>query len=281
MSIASHRRSEHQSSEEILVERSDGLVTVTLNRPAKKNALTATMWAGLDAVLTEVMNDPADRALLLTGAGEDFSAGADLSGGVSGGRGAGTGLTGGPVQSTLHEMRAANEIIGRLQRLPKPTIAAVDGVAVGVALGLVLACDLVLATHRARFAEVFVKRGLALDGGTSWTLPRQVGLRRAKQMAFLGELIDADRALAWGLINEVVAPNELAKTASEWARRLATGPTTALSLIKRLLDASGSASFEQALEDEARAQHIATTTHDMREGVRAYLERREPRFTGS
>lgn len=274
------------STEEILVQRSDGLVTVTLNRPAKKNAITANMWAGLDAVFTEVMNDPADRALLLTGAGEDFSAGADLSGGVSGGAGGGSrggpkGLTGGPVQSTLHEMRAANEIVSRLQRLPKPTIAAVDGVAVGVALGLVLACDLVLATDRARFAEVFVKRGLALDGGTSWTLPRQVGLRRAKQMAFLGDFVEAEQALAWGLINEVVAPNELAKTAGEWARRLATGPTTALSLIKRLLDASGSASFEQALEDEARAQHIATTTHDTKEGVRAYLERREPRFTGA
>jgi 2-(1,2-epoxy-1,2-dihydrophenyl)acetyl-CoA isomerase len=178
-------------------------------------------------------------------------------------------------------MRAANEIIARLQRLPKPTIAAVDGVAIGVALGLALACDLVVATDRARFCEVFVKRGLALDGGTSWTLPRHVGLRRAKQMVFLGEMVSADQALAWGLVNEVVAPEELAETSMDWARRLAAGPTTALSLIKRLLDASSSSSFEEAVENEARSQHIAFTTDDMGEGIQAFLERREPRFSGT
>jgi 2-(1,2-epoxy-1,2-dihydrophenyl)acetyl-CoA isomerase len=269
------------SGGDLLVERQDGLVTVTFNRPAKKNAITAEVWAGLDTVLTEMTHEPADRALLLTGAGGNFSAGADLSGGLRDDTGRAKGITGRPVQPILHEMRAVNEIISRLQRLPKPTIAAVDGVAMGVALGLALACDLIVATDRARFAEVFVKRGLALDGGTSWSLPQQVGLRRAKQMAFLGEMVDARQALEWGLVNEVVPAEELAKTAQDWARRLATGPTTALSLIKRLLDTSGSASFEQALENEARAQHITSATHDMAEGIQAYLERREPGFNGT
>jgi 2-(1,2-epoxy-1,2-dihydrophenyl)acetyl-CoA isomerase len=266
---------------ETLVERADGLVTLTFNRPDRKNAISAAGWADLDRVVTEVMNDPGDRALLLTGAGGNFSSGADLSGGLNSEPKTVSGLTGRAPQSPLHEMRAVGEIIARLKRLPKPTIAAVDGVAIGVALGVAMACDLVVATDRARFCEIFVKRGLALDGGTSWTLPRLIGVRQAKQMAFFGDMVDAKQALAWGLVNEVVAPDELAKVSQEWARRLASGPTTALSLIKRLLDSSGTASFEEATEDEARAQHVVFTTDDMREGIQSFIERREPRFRGT
>jgi 2-(1,2-epoxy-1,2-dihydrophenyl)acetyl-CoA isomerase len=284
-------------SDKTIVEREDGLVIVTLNRPHKKNALTSQNWNDLDEVFTEVENDPADRALLLTGAGGTFSSGADLTGGLgevesqggeggSGGSGGGEGrksggLTGKGLQLIVHEMRTVGQIISRLQRLPKPTIAAVDGYAVGVALGLVLACDLVVASDRARFMEVFVKRGLALDGGASWSLPRQIGLRRAKQMTFFGDPVDAAQAYDWGLVNEVVPPEELLDTAKAWGHRLASGPTTALSLIKRLLDASSGSSFEEAIEDEARVQHIAYTTADMTEGIASFLERREPRFIGA
>ncbi|WP_045875490.1 enoyl-CoA hydratase-related protein [Pseudofrankia sp. DC12] len=260
----------------MFVERQDGLVTVTFNRPEKKNALNAESWADLDRVLTEVTTNPDDRALVLTGAGGNFSSGADLSGSGD----AASGLTGRGRQAILHEMRVVGDIINRLHRLPKPTLAVVDGVCVGVALGIALACDLVLASDRARFCEVFARRGLALDGGTSWTLPRHVGLRRAKQLAFFGDILGAEDALDWGLINEVVPAGELPKTAGAWGRRLAAGPTTTLSLIKRQLDAAGSLTFEQALEDEARSQHIAYTTKDMAEGIRSFLERREPRFTG-
>ena len=282
-------------SDKTIVEREDGLVIVTLNRPHKKNALNALSWNDLDEVFAEVESDPGDRALLLTGAGGTFSSGADLSGGLgegesesgsgSGGGGGNErqsgGLTGKGLQLIVHEMRTVGQIISRLQRLPKPTIAAVDGYAVGVALGLVLACDLVVASDRARFMEVFVKRGLALDGGASWSLPRQIGLRRAKQMTFFGDPVDAAQAYDWGLVNEVVPPEQLLDTAKAWGHRLATGPTTALSLIKRLLDASSGSSFEEAIEDEARVQHIAYTTTDMAEGIASFLERREPRFTGA
>jgi 2-(1,2-epoxy-1,2-dihydrophenyl)acetyl-CoA isomerase len=262
-------------SESTLVERMDGLVVVTFNRPEKKNALDASNWNDLDEILREIEWNPDDRAVLLTGADGNFSAGADLSGGDGGG------LTGRGVQPIVHEMRVVGEIIGRLQRLPKPTIAAVDGYAVGVALGLVLACDLVVASEQARLTEVFVKRGLALDGGASWTLPRLIGLRRAKQLAFFGEHLDARTALDWGLVNEVVPPEQLHETGLAWGRRLAAGPTTALSLIKRLLDNSFSGSFEEAVEDESRCQHIAYTTSDMAEGMTAFIERRDPRFTGT
>ena len=179
-----------QRHEATIVERQGGLVIVTLNRPQRKNAISAAMWNELDAIFTEVEVDPSARAMVLTGAEGNFSAGADLSGEES------NGLTGHGPQLVLHEMRIVGRIIGRLQRLPKPTIAAVDGVAVGVALGIALACDLVIATDRARFMEIFVKRGLALDGGTSWTLPRLVGPRRAKQMAFFGDTVDAATALS-------------------------------------------------------------------------------------
>lgn len=262
-----------------LVERKDGLVTLTFNRPEKKNAINAPIWADLDRVLHEVASNPEDRALVLRGAGGNFSAGADLGGGLSQSASP-KGLTGGPPQAILHEMRIVGELINRLHRLPKPTLAVVDGVAIGVALGLVLACDLAIASDRARFCEVFVKRGLALDGGTSWSLPRLIGLRRAKQMAFFGDMLSAQEALSFGLVNEVVPVDQLDALADTWGRRLAEGPTTALGLVKRMLDASASLTFEQATEDEARAQHISFTTGDMHEGIRAFVERRDPRFTG-
>ncbi len=261
--------------EAIRVERRDGLVTLTLDRPAKKNAIDAAMWSGLERAFAEIAADPDARALLLTGSGGNFSAGADLSGNPSG-----KGLTGGPVQPIVQEMRVVGEIVLRLQRMPKPTLAAVDGVCIGVSLGLALACDLVLASDRARFSEIFARRGLALDGGNSWLLPRRVGLPKAKELAFFADTIDAAEAEAIGLVNKVVPAGELPALAEEWGRRLASGPTLALGLSKRLLDASASVSLAQALEDEARSQHITYGSEDMREGMAAYLERRDPRFRG-
>jgi len=262
--------------EAIRVERSDGLVTITLDRPAKKNAVDAQMWNELDRAFAEIAVDPNDRALILTGAGGNFSAGADLSGGTKG-----QGLTGRPLQPIVQEMRIVGEILMRLQRLPKPTLAKVDGVCVGVSLGLALACDLVLASDRARFSEIFAKRGLALDGGNSWLLPRRIGLHKAKELTFFADVIDAKEAESIGLVNRVVPAGELDAVAEQWGRRLASGPTLALGLSKRMLDASATATFEQALEEEARCQHITYTSKDMREGIAAFIERREPRFIGS
>jgi len=261
--------------EAIRVERSEGLVTVALDRPEKKNAIDAAIWNGLDRVLAEVALDPNDRALILTGSGGNFSAGADLSGSSPG-----MGLTGRPLQPLVQEMRVVGEIVMRLHRMPKPTLAVVDGVCVGVGLGLALACDLVLASDRARFSEIFARRGLALDGGNSWLLPRRVGLHKAMELTFFADMIDAKEAESIGLVNRVVSVAELDAVAAEWGRRLAAGPTLALGLSKRLLDASSSVTFEQALEDEARCQHITHTSKDIREGIAAFVERREPRFTG-
>jgi 2-(1,2-epoxy-1,2-dihydrophenyl)acetyl-CoA isomerase len=261
--------------ETIRVERSDGLVTITLDRPEKKNAVDARMWVELDQAVTEVAANPDDRALILTGAGGNFSAGADLSGNASG-----KGLTGGPLQPIVQEMRIVGDIILRLHRLPKPTLAKVDGVCVGVSLGIALACDLMVASDRARFSEIFAKRGLALDGGTSWLLPRRIGLAKAKELAFFADMLDAKEAERIGLVNKVVSPGELDAVAEEWGRRLAAGPTLALGLSKRLLDASSTVTLAQAFEDEARCQHITHASKDIREGMAAFIERREPKFIG-
>jgi len=264
---------------EVLINRDGGIVTVTFNRPEKKNALNVATWHALDDVIREATVNPADRAVVLTGSGGAFSAGADLSARGDDGK-AKEGLAGGAPQPALQEMRMLGDIVARFRHLPKPTLAVVDGPCVGVALGLVLACDLVLASDRARFSSIFVKRGLSLDGGTSWTLPRAVGMRQAKRMAIFGDMDGAADALNWGLITEVVPAAELEETGREWAARLAAAPTTTVSLIKRLLDDGTSDSFEQAIENEARSQHIAHTTGDVAEGIAAFLERRAPRFTG-
>lgn len=262
---------------DLRVERHEGVVTVTFDRPAHRNAITRAMWDDLGRVLGEVEARPSDRALVLTGAGGAFSAGADLSAAATP---AEERTDGGPPASVLRRMQAVNDVVRRLHRLPKPTLAVVDGPAVGVALGLAAACDLVLASERARFGSVFIRRGLGLDGGCSWSLPRQVGLRRAKRMALLGEMVPADDALAWGLVSEVVPVDELEAVARDWARRLAEGPTVALGLTKRLLDGHAR-SLDACLDDEAMAQHVLFATDDVREGLRAFGERRAPRFTGA
>ncbi|HVN37064.1 MAG TPA: enoyl-CoA hydratase [Myxococcota bacterium] len=259
----------------IRVERNAGLVTITIDRPEKKNAIDAAAWNELDTAFTELAIDPEARALIVTGAGGNFSAGADLTGGKPG-----MGLTGRPLLPMVDEMRGVGDIVLRLARMPKPTLAKVDGVCVGVAMGIALACDLVVASDRARFSEIFAKRGLTLDGGNSWLLPRRVGLHKAKELAFFGDVIEAKEAESIGLVNKVVGAGELDAVAEQWGRRLAEGPTLALGLTKRLLDASSSVTLPQALEDEARCQHITYASQDIREGMKAFMERREPRFTG-
>ena len=252
------------------VHRDRGLVTLTFDRPERKNTLNRQSWDELDEALTEIAANPEDRALMLTGAGGNFSSGADLSGDGSGKM----------TLPIVMEMRTVGDIILRLHRLPIPTLAKIDGVAVGVGLGLALGCDLVLASDRARLIEIFPKRGLALDGGNSWLLPRLVGLQKAKELAFFGDTLSAEDAAAMGLVNRVVPADELDEVADAWGRRLADGPTIALSLSKRMLNNSFAVSMDQALEDEARSQHVCYTTTDMVEAMTAYFEKRDPTFHG-
>ncbi|MGW0943936.1 enoyl-CoA hydratase/isomerase family protein [Streptomyces sp. NPDC002623] len=247
---------------------------LVLNRPETLNALTPEARDRLIDLLAAASADPDVRAVILTGTGRGFCAGADL-------RGAG-GATGeriaGDVARTLRV--GAQRLIAAVLDCEKPVIAAVNGTAAGLGAHLALACDLVLAAESARFIEVFVRRGLVPDGGGAYLLPRLIGPHRAKELMFFGDALTAPDAERLGLVNRVVPDGDLDKTAREWAARLAAGPTRALALTKQLVNASLDTDRTTAFAAEATAQEINMTTTDAREGVASFTERREAHFRG-
>lgn len=258
--------------ETLQVDREAGVVTVTLNRPERKNAASGLLWQELLGVLRDVDRRRDDRVLVLTGAGGDFCSGADLSDPA--------GMSNDPEDPPLVRMQVVSEVVLTLHQLHRPTLAKVRGVAAGAGLSLALACDLVLAADTSRFSAIFARRGLSLDAGASWLLPRLVGLHRAKELALFADLLGADEVAALGLVNRVVPDGELDDLCAGWARRLAAGPPLALAMTKRLLNDSSSLTMAQALEDESRVQTVNFATADVVEAMRAFVEKREPRFEG-
>lgn len=254
----------------LLVDRApNGVVTLTLNRPERKNAMNRAMFDELLQVFRAVDASTTDRVLVITGAGDAFCSGADLSDRGSDPR---------PPLARLHWVA---DIALSLHRIPKPVIAKVNGVAVGAGMNLALGCDLIVASEQARFSEIFVRRGLSVDFGGSWLLPRLIGMHRAKELAFFGDVISAKEAAELGLVNRVVAASELDAFVADWADRLAAGPPLALSMTKRLLSNAFAASMDEALEAEGLAQTVNVKTDDTAEAIRAFLEKREPKFKGS
>ena len=265
--------------ETLQVFRENSVVTVTINQPEKKNAINSAMWDGLTEIFREIASRADDRVVVVTGAGNDFCSGADLSG-RGGSAAAATGVG---AQNQVHHlaaMRRVNDACIALQRLPQPTIAKVRGVAVGAGCNLALGCDLVVASSTARFSEIFARRGLSLDFGGSWLLPRRIGMHRAKELALLAEIIGANDAFEMGLVNRVLPDSEVDAFVDNWARKLAVGPPIALAQTKRLLNNSLNVTLEEALDDEAAAQTINFATSDTAEAMRAFIEKREPKFTG-
>ncbi len=256
--------------ESLNVSRADGVVTVTLNRPERKNALTGAMIEQLGSTFEEVARRAQDRVLVLTGSGGEFCSGADLSDADR--------PAIGQTSSALELVRRVGDVALSLHRLAKPTIAKVDGVAVGAGLGLAIGCDLVVASDRARFSMIFVRRALSPDCATSWLLPRLVGTAKAKELAFFGEVVDAETALRIGLVNRVVPQGDLDAAVAVWASKLAEGPALALTTAKALLDSAWSTSFADALEHEAACQSVNFAGADVREAMAAFLEKRDPRF---
>jgi 2-(1,2-epoxy-1,2-dihydrophenyl)acetyl-CoA isomerase len=253
----------------LLVERSpEGVVTVTLHRPEKKNAIDTTMWDELLAVFREVAESATDRVLVLTGSGGAFCAGADLS------------PRPGEKRHQLDQMHHFGWVGLALHEIPKPTLAKVNGVAVGAGLNLALGCDLIVAGESARFSEIFVKRGLAIDLGGSWLLPRLVGLHKAKELALLGEMLDAKEAERIGIVNRVVPDAALDGFVDDWARRLAAGPPLALQMTKRMLGMAHAVSLSEALHQEAMAQSVTGASEDTAEALKAFFAKREPSFKG-
>jgi 2-(1,2-epoxy-1,2-dihydrophenyl)acetyl-CoA isomerase len=258
--------------ETLIIDRKDGVVTVTMNRPERKNAANGKMLVELRAIFEEVEDSPDDRVMILTGAGGAFCTGADLSDP--------SGPASDPSRSGLSRMRRLGDVALALHHITKPTIAKVDGFAVGAGLSLALGCDLIVCSDRAKLSMIFAKRGLALDNGASWLLPRLVGLARAKEIALFGGMWSGEEALAMGLVNRALPVDEIDAFVDDWAATLAAGPPLALSMTKTLLHASWNATMEQVVEDEARCQALNFSTKDTQEALAAFAQKREPTFIG-
>ncbi|WP_024793648.1 enoyl-CoA hydratase/isomerase family protein [Tomitella biformata] len=254
------------SGPSVLIARDGAVTTVTLSRPGRRNALDLDGWRALTAVLAELADDATVRAVILTGAGGDFCSGSDL-----GRRG---------DDHPISRMRHINAAALALAEFPKPLIAKVEGYAFGAGWNIALLCDLVVASRTAKFSQVFAKRGLSVDFGGSWLLPRLVGLHQAKRLVMLAEVLDGEQAHALGLVSELTAPEDLDEAAADLARRLAAGPPMALHLSARLLEQGSSLSLREALENEARSQAVNFAT-DAPDAVRAFTEKRAPAFDGA
>ncbi len=246
----------------------DGVGTITLNRPDSLNALNADMRRELLAALKAAGRDPAVRCIVLTGEGRGFCSGADLRGG-EGER---------HFRQVLTEQY--NPLITALRELPKPVVAAVNGVAAGAGVSIALACDLVYASEEARFIQAFVKIGLVPDSGSTRTLVRTVGRHRAAELIFFGEPMSAAEAAAAGLVNAVFPSTEFADGVREVARKLAAAPTAAIGLAKRAMNQAEDADLAASMAYEAALQDAAGRTADHAEGLAAFGEKRDPRFTG-
>jgi 2-(1,2-epoxy-1,2-dihydrophenyl)acetyl-CoA isomerase len=255
----------------------DHVCRVTLERPEAKNALTVEMRDQLVEAVRAARADDDVRALLITGSGDAFCAGMDLSASTV----AQAGREGFDTRATAEALRiGVQAFIRELWELDKPTVAAVNGVAVGPGAHLALACDFVLVHRATRFLWSFHRWGLVVDAGGAYLLPRLVGLPRAKAMVMLGEGCTGAEAVDLGLAYRSVEPDVLDREASELAARLAAGPTRALGLSKRLLNTSFESDLAGSLEREAANQSLATASSDLVEGMAAFKERRDPRFTG-
>lgn len=267
-------------SDLLLTRRDDGVLWLTLNRPERKNAISPELREELLAALDEAHTDDEVRCVVITGAGDAFCAGVDLaSSKVTGGAARGEGPR--DLRATRDAMkRGMQRVVRAIWELEKPVIAAVNGVAAGGGAQLALACDLVVAAEPARFIEIFVKRGLAVDTGGGWLLPRLVGLAKAKELVFFGDPVPASEALAIGLVNKVVHPSELEAASRAWAERLARGPTRAIGASKMLLNRALETDLLTALDEEATAQAFVSQTEDFAEGIRAFTEKRDPEFRG-
>jgi 2-(1,2-epoxy-1,2-dihydrophenyl)acetyl-CoA isomerase len=256
-----------ETNQVLLTDLQDGVLTLTLNRP-KVNAFNFKMIESAQAAFKEAGRDPQVRCVLLTGSGGVFSAGQDVS----------EFREAENTSYRRHLQRTYNPLVLSIRRLEKPVLAAISGAVSGAALGLTLACDLRIAADSARFVVGFLGIGLAPDSAVSLFLPALIGLGRAAEFAFSNAPINAEQALAWGLVNRVVPAGELADRAAGWSRQLVQGPIHAMGLAKRDFNQAVLPNLEQVLDYEAHIQEVAGQGFEHKEGVSAFLEKRAPQF---
>lgn len=260
---------EAKTDEQVVVYQvENGVAWIRLNRPQALNAVNGELRRALFEAVKRVERDEEARVVVVTGEGRAFCAGADVRE---------FGRREGDVAGIREEYEF---LLGRLRSMPKPTIAALNGVAAGIGASLALVCDLRYAVPEASFVEAFVKIGLTVDGGVSWLLPRLIGAGKALEMFYTGEPLGAEEAARHGLVNRLFPADELEPKVREVAERLAAGPGKALGAIKRSVNYAAGATFEEAMEFEFHLQGVQMATEDFREGVAAFLEKRQARFQG-
>lgn len=259
----------------ILVDKKDKITRITLNRPSALNAFDDQMGEELNLALREADKDPETRCVVITGAGRAFSAGEDVSGLKE--------RYAGDTHPSLgdHLRKKYHPIIMRIRNMEKPVIAKINGVAAGSGASIALACDIRIASTEAGLKQAFIGVGLVPDSGSSYFLTRTIGASRALELIMTGRTLGANEAETLGLVNKVVPMNELDKTVEDMAAKLANGPTKALGLSKRVVNQASRLELSEALEYEAMNQEIAGKTKDHLEAVRAFLEKRQPKFTGN
>ncbi len=255
----------------------EGVFTITLNRPEAANAIAPEQRDLIIGLLAQASTSADVRVVVFQSTGKQFCSGADVSRIAGGGASASVRRPGDVTQTLLD---GAQRLIAAVLDCRKPVIAAVQGAAAGMGAHLAYACDLIVASEDASFIESFVLRGLVVDAGGAYLLPRRIGMQKAKELAFFGDRLRAPDALALGLVNQVVPGPELEVAVAALAARLAAAPTTAVSLAKRLLNRSLDVDRASAFLEEAMSQEINSATQDSKEGVSAFVARRPPNFTG-
>ena len=256
--------------ETILYNLEEGALTISLNRPDVLNAFNRKMTDELQDAFKKAERDNEVRCIVLTGAGRAFSSGEDLK--------ARSSESDADFGSTLRQRY--NPLVSKMRNIEKPVLGSINGVAAGAGCSIALACDMRIASEKARFIEVFVRVGLVPDSGSSFFLPRLVGMGKALEMAFLGDEVGAEEALRIGLVNRVVSAEELESATRELALRLAKSPTKAIGLAKRAINRALTMDLEQILDYEVYGQETAGASDDHKEGIAAFLEKRTPNFTG-
>jgi 2-(1,2-epoxy-1,2-dihydrophenyl)acetyl-CoA isomerase len=248
----------------------EGVATITLNRPDVYNALNDEITFELQDALKAVAKDDAVRVVVLTGEGKAFCSGQDLKA-----------ASGNQKRSFLQSLhKRYNPIVRAMRNLPKPIVGRINGVAAGAGCSLALACDVIVASEEATLIEVFINIGLVPDSGSSYFLPRMIGMPKAFEMCSMGSRVKASEAAAIGLINRAVPADQLDATVKSYTDYYATAPTRSIGIIKKMLNKSTTSTLEDMLEYEAYCQEIAGSSHDYKEGVQAFLEKRKPNFLG-
>ncbi len=258
--------------EYIAMENKGNTATLKLNRPEKLNAINEKMIEELRTEIARISQKPEVRVLVITGAGRAFCSGADVADMAKA-------ATGAPAK-VRSWTQMAHKLIDAITNLEKPVIAKVNGLAVGIGCSLALSADIIIASENAFFSLIFSKIGLIPDGGSSYHLPRLIGLAKAKELIFTARRIDSKEAEELGLINSVVQASDLDNEVNKLAEQLASGPTVALGIAKKIMNKGMNMDLGAVLEIEATGQALAGTTEDAREGIMAFLEKREPKFQG-